>query len=358
MTFGEKIRYLRKLIPLSVEEVSELTGIPKNTLYRYERTDAAPRSGKRCDILAELFGCGTEALTDDSARVKPADFKNRIKGLRSAKGLSVTEVSEVTGITSYKDMESGRLIPDTLEEYKALSGVLGCRVSYLVLGDERFEGHTGDEAEACSENAESLRTAERRAEMLETAFRLFTERNIDSVSLADITEACGRGRISLYRYFNSKIALVMELAVKKWTEFRNENQRRLPDIEEKCARELFEFYLDSFLELYRRHQELLRFNQFFNVYIRSEKAGADDLKPYQEMIGEFRKPFHIMYEKAKKDRTIRTDESEDEMFSTTLHLMLAVVTRYAVGLVYKPEKDYDPEKELLKQKKALMTMYT
>ena len=44
------------------------------------------------------------------------------------------------------------------------------------------------------------------------------------------------------------------------------------------------------------------------------------------------------------------------MFSTVLHLMMAVVTRYAVGLVYNDGTD--PEKELLLQKKMLMNEFS
>jgi hypothetical protein len=45
------------------------------------------------------------------------------------------------------------------------------------------------------------------------------------------------------------------------------------------------------------------------------------------------------------------------MFSTTLHLMLAAVTRYAVGLVYIPASGLDAEKELEKLKEAMLLRY-
>ena len=59
-----------------------------------------------------------------------------------------------------------------------------------------------------------------------------------------------------------------------------------------------------------------------------------------------------------EDKTIRTGEPEEKMFSTTLHLMLAAVTRYAVGLIYIPEKDFEPEKEIEVLKDMLMEKYT
>ncbi len=53
---------------------------------------------------------------------------------------------------------------------------------------------------------------------------------------------------------------------------------------------------------------------------------------------------------------LRTEVPEDEMFSVTLHLMLAAVTRYAVGLAYKPE-GFDEMRELEIQKEMLLLRY-
>ena len=62
-----------------------------------------------------------------------------------------------------------------------------------------------------------------------------------------------------------------------------------------------------------------------------------------------------MYETAKQDGTLRTDIPEQKIFSTTLHLMLAAVTRYAVGLIYQGG---EPEEELTALKEMLMQRYT
>ena len=72
----------------------------------------------------------------------------------------------------------------------------------------------------------------------------------------------------------------------------------------------------------------------------------------------FKERFHLMYLRAEQDKTIRTDEPEEKMFSTTLHLMLAAVTRYAVGFIYIPEKDFEPEEELEALKDMLLEKYT
>ena len=118
----------------------------------------------------------------------------------------------------------------------------------------------------------------------------------------------------------------------------------------------FESYLESFIDLYRNHKDLLRFNQLFNIYVINEQISIEKLEPYNDMIRLLEQRFCKVYQKAEQDGTLRTDIPEQEMFSTVLHLMLAVVTRYAVGLVYNDGTD--PEKELLLQKKMLMNEFS
>ena len=197
--------------------------------------------------------------------------------------------------------------------------------------------------------------AERRQIMLQTAFRLFAEKNIDSVSMEDVAAETDYGIRSFYRYFKDKDNLVIETATWVFDSFMAQYRaRRRRPVEETTAAEDYEFFLDSFLDLYRNHADILRFNQFFNVYVRSEKIDAGQLQPYGGMIDALRERFRIAY--AKNDGTLRTDYPEEVIFSATLHLMLAVVTRYAVGLVY--DAGVKAEQELLLQKRMLLQEFT
>ena len=200
--------------------------------------------------------------------------------------------------------------------------------------------------------------AEKRTLLLEKGYEIFVEYGIAGISLNTVAEAAGFGIATIYRYFDKKQGFVVEIATKKWQEFTGEILRHRPreDSESVTAVEMFEFYLDSFLQLYRDHKDLLRFNQMFNIYVQSEGIDAATLKPYNDMADRLAEQFHITYERAKKDRTIRTDIPETELFSTTLHIMLAAVTRYAGGLVYMPE-DFDDMKELETLKNMIMAQY-
>ncbi len=196
--------------------------------------------------------------------------------------------------------------------------------------------------------------SELRLKILETAFPVFAEKGIETVSMNEIAAACGISYATLYRQFNTKAELVMAVNNRVWdVYYRDYHARR--DITKMNAAEEFDFYLDSFLDLYRNHRDLLKFTHYFNVYIQHEQVTVKQLQGFYDVLKDIAGSFHGIYEKAKKDGTIRTDTSEDDIFSSTIHLMLAAVTRYSVGLVYQNSSDI--EKELILLKNLLYSYY-
>lgn len=206
---------------------------------------------------------------------------------------------------------------------------------------------------------DAAQMAIKRRNFLEKAYELFTKKNIESVTMIEVARECGYGTMTLYRYFSTKPQLVVAVGAWIWEQAIRENWEYRPDrdFEGMTGAEIFEYYLESFIGLYRNHRDLLRFNQFFNIYIQSERIDPEVMKPYRDIIEGLKSEFHVIYERAKQDHTIRTDEPEAETFTTTLHLMLAAVTRYAIGLVYIPKNGFDAERELEKLKEALLMRY-
>ena len=94
------------------------------------------------------------------------------------------------------------------------------------------------------------------------------------------------------------------------------------------------------------------------MYICSEKVPSEHLAAYSKMIGSLSERFQKNILKGQEDGTIRSDVSGQEIFSATLHLMLAATTRYAFGLVYRPEGGTEEEKELLVLKQMLLSEFT
>ena len=196
---------------------------------------------------------------------------------------------------------------------------------------------------------DAIRHEERRQRLLDVGFGLFSKRTIESVSMLDVAKACGVGLATLYRYYNTKQKLVTAISAWVWGNY-TKGMRIDPEREVKMtAAEEFEFYLESFLDLYRNHKSILRFNQFYNVYIQNEGISEEEKRPFTDVIHALERRFETVYNKSRRDGTLRTDLPEKRMFATSLHLMLAAVTRYAVGLAYTEETDAEEELKTLKE---------
>ena len=195
-----------------------------------------------------------------------------------------------------------------------------------------------------------------RQRILEAGFRLFVEKNIDKVTMQDVADAAGIGVATVYRYYSTKLDLVMAINGWKWSEYEHETARLVELRSDATAFDKFDYYLESYLNLYRNNKDLLRFNQFFNIYAEHENVSQDAMKPYTDVVKVIAQRFHLIYQQALEDHTLSTDVPESEMFWTTMHLMMAVITRYAVGLAFKGTAD--PEEELKLQKNMLLREFT
>lgn len=203
----------------------------------------------------------------------------------------------------------------------------------------------------------SLRNEVTRQLILETAFRLFAENTIEKITMADVAKDVGVGVATVYRYFSTKQTLVLAVSTWVWKQYLDEALQTL-DAQENTAAARFAFYLDVFLSLYHNHRDVLRFNQFFNVYLGKERdVSKEAMVPYLSMVEDVLLPhFELLLQRARLDHTMRTDVSAEELMFTSLHLMLAAVTRYAVGLVVT--NGCDPERELAVLRDMLMQRYT
>ena len=199
----------------------------------------------------------------------------------------------------------------------------------------------------------------RREAMLREGFKLFSEKGIESVSMEGVARACGVGVATLYRYYSTKLALVIAIGTRRWEDFgetlKKEQLKR--GTKNMTAAEEFGFYLDCYVLLYREHRDLLRFNQDFNNYVLHENATEEQLAPYVSAVGTLAEMFRGVYEKGRLDGTIRTELPEKKMFAATSHIMLAVAVRYAQGLVFMAQREEDRTEEYMLLKKMMLREY-
>ena len=164
--------------------------------------------------------------------------------------------------------------------------------------------------------------------------------------------------MTLFRYFPSKTELVVAISIYKWKEFIEWHNSLLSaeEMEKLTGAEYLKFFIDSFLELYRSHKDILRFNYNFNSFLIYQNGTKEQKQPYQEMVDALAAQFHMLYERGQQDGTLNTDIPEQTMFSSIFHIMLAAVTRYALGLASVNESD--PESDLVMLADMMLARFT
>ena len=114
---------------------------------------------------------------------------------------------------------------------------------------------------------DAIEMAAKNQRILENGFRIFTEKSFEKVKMTDVSDAAEIAISSLYRYYSSKPKLIIAISTWVWEEYMKESvkkKRNRKDVGRTAAEE-FDAFLESFLDLYRNHKDILRFNQFFNV---------------------------------------------------------------------------------------------
>ena len=201
---------------------------------------------------------------------------------------------------------------------------------------------------------------ERKIKILNTAFDIFVEKTIEAVSMGEIAEAAGVGRATLFRYYPSKLELVIEVCGKKWKDVFDELDRCRPisSVGEIPALNRLIFTLDSYIALYQNYKELLCYNDNFNHYVSRVGEDNERLAEFHESLYSVNIRLHNMYEKAKEDKSFRTDIPEGEFMRVTVQTMMGAGEHYAKGFIWGSEKEHDYTQELLRLKEMIINYVT
>ena len=70
MTFGERVRELRKKKKLSQNALAKIAGVSPRTIFGYEAGTTYPRTASTLNRLAEALGVTSEALADSTHPLK------------------------------------------------------------------------------------------------------------------------------------------------------------------------------------------------------------------------------------------------------------------------------------------------
>ncbi|WDV44102.1 helix-turn-helix transcriptional regulator [Clostridiaceae bacterium M8S5] len=96
-TVGGKIKYYRLLKEKTQEELSNLTGIDRTTIIKYEHNQLL-HSLELCNKIATALCINPFLLYDDYLAFIASDFSNKIKEYRESKNLTQKELGLMLGV--------------------------------------------------------------------------------------------------------------------------------------------------------------------------------------------------------------------------------------------------------------------
>lgn len=196
----------------------------------------------------------------------------------------------------------------------------------------------------------------RRRQIIAAGFNLFSEKGIENVSLQSVADAADVGIATLYNYYQNKISLCIAISGSMWNDVMKKviEEKHIESDDKRSAYEMIEAYCDLILYLYRERPDVLRYSGNYKTFICRENVTEEQLEEHLTVLKPVNDIFHNAYEKAKTDKSIRTDIPESELFTTIALTVLGMGERYALGLVWAMKEDRDYTREIMHMKEMVM----
>jgi AcrR family transcriptional regulator len=187
-------------------------------------------------------------------------------------------------------------------------------------------------------------------EAVRAARELFLENKIETVKMTDIAQRAQLGVASLYRYFETKEAIAIEVAILLWQEIKGCYMPELLSEKflAKSGIEQVKGILDIYPDMLANHREFLLFVSDFDSFCLKEKIAQDKLQRYEEVIQDFRKPYLAAIKKGKADGTVEVRQEPEILYLTVNHTMMALLEKLAKGEILSSDRGSKQELETLK----------
>ncbi|MBB5225798.1 TetR/AcrR family transcriptional regulator [Treponema ruminis] len=178
--------------------------------------------------------------------------------------------------------------------------------------------------------------------IIECTFGLFADNGIENISMNDIAAEAKIGVASLYRYFQTKEELAIEVAIYAWNletavfneVFTSEKFDSLTGFEQ--MRELLEIFADALVT----QRSFFSFVYYFDSFIKKEKVSPEKLREYEKTIVVTSEIVVKALEKGISDGSISFSGSKNEvlaasttqeMFTTMMHSLFCLAQKLSIS---------------------------
>lgn len=171
--------------------------------------------------------------------------------------------------------------------------------------------------------------------ILESAFNLFSEKGIDTITMNDIASTAEIGVASLYRYFATKDEIAIRTAIWAWS---RQKDVILPALQSDSYESLtgyaqIEKIFKMFVDLYDKEKTFLRFIYFFDSYINRQKISYERLFDYEGMIAMVQDIVANAINKGISDGSINQEyaEQQKDLYFTTMHSLFSMSQKLSLA---------------------------
>jgi AcrR family transcriptional regulator len=166
----------------------------------------------------------------------------------------------------------------------------------------------------------------RKKEVILLAIEVLKEKGIENTKMTDIAEKSQVGVATVYRYFKTKPDLVIEAAIVLWEIEINSlhNQFYEGSFLELSGAERVRIILSTFITLYHKHSEFIRFLEQFDNYIIKEHIDPEKLENYEKGIIDMKPVMFDAIDKGKKDGSIKGNVDKNVFYITITHSLMSL----------------------------------
>ena len=189
--------------------------------------------------------------------------------------------------------------------------------------------------------------AVRRDYVLRTAARLFLQHGIEPVKMTDIADAAGVGVASVYRYFETKNNLAIEVGTALWQAFGVSFARVVKKATtEQTGLARMRMLFEQFATTFRRSPEAIAFLDEIDRIILSGDVESSLVDSYDSEIASYFTPFYAAFEQGVADGSIRSEIDFPLYYRTVSHSLISEAQRLVRGEVLKSDDYSHGEQEL------------
>lgn len=183
------------------------------------------------------------------------------------------------------------------------------------------------EKETLSE--EALRMKKER--IIQVAAQLFLNDGLDNIRMTDIAEASGIGVASLYRYFETRTAIVIAAGTVLWKDIQLQFTDYFSSVRDRTGLEMVSEQFRFMLKLYHERPDFIRFLDSFDRLVLAEKVPTSILAEYEKSILNLKDLFLSTCKTGVKDGSIRHGLDYEKLYMTAAHAMNALAEKTARG---------------------------